>query len=527
LKNLRWRIAVVVIILLLAFWTLWPTIRYYTLSPDARSQMPRSELVNLKKRAINLGLDLQGGMYLLLEVDRSKLKPEEVEGAVSRAIEVIRNRIDQWGVFEPSIQRIGQDRILVQLPGVLDVQRAKSLIGRTAQLEFRLLADVDVLNDVLDRIDKKLKQLQPPPDTLAAEQDSFFVEHPFTSLLNAGPGRSTVVVVEDNWAKVDSILSLKEIQDVIPKGYEFLWGKTQEIQGRKYRALYLVRKKAVLTGAHITDARHTLGSPNDPTTANRPIVLLTFDRQGAARFARITGENVGKPLAIVLDNVVQSAPTIQERISGGRARITGLDSMDEAKELAIVLRAGALPAPVKVLEERSVGPLLGHDSIRRGMIALVIGFVIVVLFMAFYYRIAGLIADLALFLNLIFILALLSAFKATLTMPGMAGLILTVGMAVDANVLIFERIREELRAKKSPRAAVDQGYSRAMITILDANITTLIAALVLLRFGTGPIRGFAVVLSLGIVVSFFTAIFVTKIIFDYLLGVRKVAKVSI
>ncbi len=527
MKGLKWKIVLILGLVLLALWSLYPTFRYYTLSPEERAQLPRSELLNLKKKSINLGLDLQGGMYILLEVDRSKLKPEEVEGAVDRAIEVIRNRIDQWGVFEPSIQKVGEGRILVQLPGVLDRERAHSLIGRTAQLEFHLVADDRIVADALERIDEALRKGSVADTGLLSPEDSLARVRPFSSLLNIDPRSGSIVVVEDNWHRVDSLLALPEVQKAIPSGYRFYWGKTFEFQGRKYRHLFLLKAEPELTGAHVKDAKHTIGSGTDPNIANRPIVLLYFDRQGAARFARITGENVGKRLAIVLDNVVQSAPVIQERISGGSAQITGITSMEEAKELAVVLRAGALPAPVRVLEERSVGPLLGSDSIRRGMRALVIGFLAVVFFMALYYRTAGWIADLALFLNLLFILALLVGFHATLTLPGMAGLILTVGIAVDANVLIFERIREELRAGKSLRVAVDTGYKRATITILDANLTTLIAALVLLRYGSGPIRGFAVVLSLGIVVSFFTAIFVTRVIFDYLIGVKHAERIKI
>lgn len=521
MKTLKWRILVVVVLILVALWSLWPTFKYYTLSPEKRSGIPRSELLQLKKKALNLGLDLQGGMYLLMEVDKSKLSPEEAKGAVERAMEVIRNRIDQWGVFEPSIQRIGEDRILVQLPGVLERERARSLIGRTALLEFRLVADQDLLYKTLDRIDRTLlgETAKDTTDTLEIN------ERPFSSLLNSYG--SDVLVVEDNWAKVDSILSLPSIKKLIPAGYTFLWGKILEFGGKKYRTLYLLKREASLTGAYLKSARHDVGGGTDPKIANKPIVRLTFNRKGAARFAAVTGQNVGRRLAIVLDGTVQSAPVIQERISGGTAMITGIDSMEEAKELAVVLRAGALPAPVKIIEERSVGPLLGKDSIRRGIRALIIGFASVIIFMAIYYSFAGIIADLALLLNLLFILALLAGLHATLTLPGLAGLILTVGMAVDANVLIFERIREELAAGKTPKVAVDAGYARAMITILDANITTLIAALVLLKFGTGPIKGFAVVLSIGIIVSFFTAIFFTKIIFDYLLGVKKMKTVSI
>jgi protein-export membrane protein SecD len=494
------------------------------MSPEERAKLPRSELLNLKNKAINLGLDLQGGMYLLMEVDKSKLSPEEAEGAVERAIEVIRNRIDQWGVYEPSIQRLGENRILVQLPGVLERERARSLIGRTALLEFKLLADDEVVYNLLDKFDKKLLELEGKivPDTLDTLGIS---ERPFSSLLNRF-GRD-IVVSQDNWKAIDSLLSIPEIKALIPKGYEFLWGKTQSVDGNVFRPLYLLRKEVVLTGAQLKTARHDIGTGTNPNIANKPIVHLSFNRQGAARFAAITGQNIGKRLAIVLDSLVQSAPVIQERIPGGNAMITGIESLEEAKELAVVLRAGALPAPVKIIEERSVGPLLGHDSIRKGTKALIIGMLLVLAFMIVYYSVSGVIADIALIFNLIFILALLAGLHATLTLPGLAGLILTVGMAVDANVLIFERIREELRSGKTPKIAVDSGYARAMVTILDANLTTLIAALVLLRFGTGPIRGFAVVLSIGIIVSFFTAIFMTKIIFDYLLVVRKIKEVRI
>lgn len=520
MKSLRWRIGIVVILLIVAAWALWPSLRFYTIKKDAKSSIPKSQLLLLKKKALNLGLDLQGGMYLLLEIDKSKLPPEQIEGALDRAIEIIRNRIDQWGVFEPSIQKLGEDRILVQLPGVLDRERARSLIGRTAQLKFKFVADIDVTQKILQDIDKALSPKGDTTDTL------FESNHAFTQYLRSYRGNN-IAVLEDDVSAVDSLLSLPQVQAAIPQNYEFRWGKQVAAGGSKIRPLYVLKKRAELTGAYLTDARPSIGSGANPATANQPLVLLTFDRKGAARFAAVTGQNVGKRLAIVLDNTVQIAPVIQERISQGRAQITGLESMDEAKEISVVLRAGALPAPVHILEERSVGPLLGKDSIRRGFRALIVGFIGVVLFMGIYYSLSGLIAILALLLNLIFILALLTGFHATMTLPGMAGLILTVGMAVDANVLIFERIREELRAGKPPKSAVDTGYARAMITILDANVTTLIAALVLLRFGTGPIKGFAVVLSLGIIVSFFTAIFVTKIVFDYLISVRRIRNVSI
>lgn len=333
-----------------------------------------------------------------------------------------------------------------------------------------------------------------------------------------------VAVAEENWAKVDSILKLPEVQNLIPVGYEILWGATQEVQGKKFRKLYMVKAETPLTGAYLMDANATIGQEQ---VAGQPVVQIRFDRTGAAIFARITGENVGKRLAIVLDGVVQSAPRIQERIPTGNAQITGIRSLREAQDLAAILRAGALPVPVKIEEERVIGPSLGKDSIQKGMIALIVAFILVIAFMIFYYRIGGIIANIALFANLILILAIMAMINATLTMPGMAGLILTVGMAVDSNVLIFERIREELRKGNPFRIALESGYSNARRTILDANITTLLTALVLMFLGTGPIRGFAVVLSIGILVNFFTSIVMTRWIFNILLEELKWKEVAV
>jgi len=381
--------------------------------------------------------------------------------AAQQALETIRNRIDQFGVSEPDIRPQGENRILVQLPGIKDPDRAISVIGKTARLEFKL---------------------------------------------------------------VDERVSLREAKaGKLPPGSKiYPMKRFDPITKRTYQTEIVLRDRTLLTGEYITDARVRI----DPQY-NTPYVALEFDARGARVFERITGEHVKERLAIVLDGVVYSAPVIQERIAGGRASITGSFTMEEARDLAIVLRAGALPAPVKILEERTVGPSLGRDSIRKGMIAMLVGGVLVVLFMAVYYQLSGLVADVALILNIILIMAGLAAFQATLTLPGIAGIILTIGMAVDANVLIFERIREELRIGKTPRAAIDIGYSRATLTILDANITTLIAAVVLFQFGTGPIRGFAVTLSIGIVASMFTAIVVTRLFFDYWTSTRRVAELSI
>ncbi len=570
MKALRWKLLIVLAVLAGAGWLVYPTIvyyaRYYNLSPEEKAKIPKSKLEGLKKKALNLGLDLQGGMYIILEVDRSKLSPEEAKDAVDRALEVIRNRVDQWGISEPSLQKIGGDRIMIQLPGVMDRERARSLIGRTALLEFKLLAEEKMTVELLERIDKRAQlgayETAPAettatgpgtapavpettataPETATAQPETTATSPettaqalpadttvattgPFLSLV--GAIGSDIAVLEDNVDSVNRILSREDIKAIIPSGYSFAWGKTEEGGTEKFRRLYLVKAESEITGAYVTDSKVTVGGGNDPQVANKPVVILGFNRQGAARFAQITGRNVGKRLAIILDGTVYSAPVIRERISGGSAQITGMESMEEAKELSVVLKAGALPAPVNIVEERSVGPTLGGDSIKGGMIALIVGFLVVVLFMAIYYRVGGLIADLALFLNLWLIVAILALFHATLTFPGMAGLILTVGMAVDANVLIFERMREELRAGKSARAAVEAGYRRSTITILDSNLTTIIAALVLMKFGTGPIKGFAVVLTIGIIASFFTAVFVTRIIFDYMTVVKEAKKLPI
>lgn len=402
------------------------------------------------------------GDVLTMQIDLPDRETDQIKKlAADQALETIRNRIDQFGVSEPDIRRQGEKRILVQLPGIKDTKRAKALIGKTALLEFKL---VDETHD----LDAALKGNVPP-------------------------------------------------------GSEVLYGVKEDPTTRRiHKTPYLLKKRTLLTGANLTDARVQIDSQY-----NEPYVSIDFDKKGGRDFARITGENVKKRLAIVLDKKVYSAPVIQEKISGGKARVTGNFTTEEARDLAIALRAGALPAPVNILEERTVGPSLGTDSIRKGLISMCVGGILVILFMIVYYRGAGLIADFALILNIVLIAGGLAGFQATLTLPGIAGIILTIGMAVDANVLIFERIREELRIGKTPRAAVDSGYDRATLTILDANVTTLIAALVLFQFGTGPVKGFAVTLSLGVIASLFTALILTRMVFDYYLIKRKTKRLSI
>ncbi len=523
MKNFSWRVILVFAVIIAAIVYILPTIN--------QGWWPHKK--------INLGLDLQGGMHLVLEVDtdksvestiermtyelRSLLKKENIryvgidrientkislkirgnnnilsfdklldneledlrvlskstDGetltiilnlsddethhikklAAEQALETIRNRIDQFGVNEPDIRRQGEKRILIQLPGIKDTQRAKELIGKTALLEFKLLDEIHDLN----------------------------------AALNGN----------------------------IPAGSELLYQDNEDAE-RVIKSPYLVKKRTLLTGEYLTDARVQIDSQ-----FNESYISINFDKKGARIFERITEENVKKRLAIVLDNKVYSAPVIQEKITGGEARITGNFTTEEARDLAIVLRAGALPAPVEIIEERTVGPSLGADSIRKGLISMYVGGMLVVLFMVVYYKVSGLIANIALILNIVLIAGGLAALQATLTLPGIAGIILTIGMAVDANVLIFERIREEMSLGKTQRAAVNAGYSRATLTILDANVTTLIAALVLFQFGTGPIKGFAVTLSLGVLASLFTALILARLVFDYLLINRKIKSLSI
>jgi len=393
------------------------------------------------------------------------LPGQEVESlkkmAVEQAIETIRNRIDEFGVSEPDIRLQGDNQILIQLPGIKDTNRAKNLIGRTALLEFRL---VDEEGDV-------------------------------SAAVNGS----------------------------IPPGSELLYETRKNREtGQTTKTPMLIKKRAPLTGADLTDAKVQIDSQY-----NEPHVAMTFSKKGGRIFERVTGENVNKRLAIVLDNTIYSAPNIRSKISGGSAIIEGNFTMEEARDLAIILRAGALPAPVNIVEERTVGPSLGQDSINKSLLSGYIGSVIAILFLIMYYKGSGVIAVIALIFNMIMLLGGLAAFQATLTLPGIAGIILTIGMAVDSNVLIFERIREELRLGKTPIASLNAGFDRATLTILDSNITTLIVAFVLFQYGTGPVKGFAVTLTMGILISLFTALILTRLIFDYFLVVRRAKSISI
>jgi preprotein translocase subunit SecD len=378
---------------------------------------------------------------------KEKVLDERRNSFVDQGLKVIRNRVDQFGVAEPTIQKQGENRILVQLPGVQDPARAKALIGKTAVLEFKLL------------------------------DDSMEVAR----ALQAGP----------------------------PPGSEILYGRRiDKTTKAETRVPYLVKKEVLLTGDVISDATVRVSD------AGEPYVSVSFDSVGARLFGEATEKNVGKALAIVLDGNVHSAPVIRERIPSGQAQISGGFTFEEASDLAIVLRTGALQAPVQVLEERTVGPSLGADSIRKGVISTAAGALAVLLFMLVYYRLSGAIADLALLLNLAILLGAMAWFQATLTLPGIAGIVLTIGMAVDTNILIFERIREEFRLGKTVRSAIDAGFQRAFTTVIDTHVTVVVSGVILYQFGTGPVKGFAVTLMIGIVASLFTAVFFTRLIFD-------------
>ena len=451
----------IAIIFLGALYLIYPNYEWYSKPLAEREKL--DTLGERPKRMLNLGLDLRGGSSLLLELDVSKLPGNEpLYEAMSRAIEIIRNRIDQYGVAETSITKQGDKWIMVHLPGVSNPQRAEELIGKTAMLEFRIVKN-----------DKSIAQ-----EAFAKLEET---ENPFDDDGNLDP----------------------EIAALVPQGYQ--------IMRSKEGGPTLVESSVEVTGADLEDARVVMMGENGYSE-----VSFRFNTEGAQKFGKLTGSNLQKQLAIVLDNTIQSAPTIQSRISR-EGRITGRFTPEEARSLAIVLKAGALPAPVRVIEKKTIGPTLGEDSIKSGLSASGIALVIILLFMLVYYKAAGFIADIALLLNFVLTVAVMSYFSATLTLPGIAGMILALAMAIDANVLIIERMREEKRAGKPVYEIISLGYDKAWSAIFDSNITTIIVGACLLQFGTGPVKGFAVTLIVGLLVSLFTAVFVTRAIYELIL----------
>ncbi|MCH7973737.1 MAG: protein translocase subunit SecD [Bacteroidetes bacterium] len=535
-----------------------------------------------KLKSIKLGLDLQGGMRVVLEVSTGKLleklakNPDDTfrkvmveaekeaalsnesvveivarmlqergirlsryfgsvrdedseiidelnqnsEDAVTRAMEIIRNRVDQYGVSEPTIQRQGSRRVIVELPGIAREEEAKQLLKGTALLQFNLVKDARITLDIMQKIDEvmagKTDTTVAANDTLDNQdlsQEEFAKKHPFFSIALINPQAQTAdaYVSEDQKDKLRLMLNRPEVKAVIPNNVEFHFSAKPfgKQDGKSIYVLYLVNKKPELTGGVITDAQATI----DPNTA-AAIVNMQMNSEGASDWARITGANIGKRIAIILDGAVYSAPNVINKIPSGNSQITGMANMEEAKLLEIVLKAGALPAPVSIIEERTVGPSLGEDSIKAGFKSVVIGFILVALFMMFYYKKAGIVAATSLVFTILFILGVLAGFSATLTLPGIAGIILTIGMAVDANVLIYERIREEMATGKTIKASVDGGFAKANSAIIDSNITTFLTGIILYQFGSGPVQGFALTLMIGIASSLFSALVIVRLIFN-------------
>jgi preprotein translocase subunit SecD len=631
LKNsLTPRYLVILVLLGWSFYSLWPSIKYQGLDADEKELLrEQGELAQIESRIIRQGLDLKGGMYILLETDipalvkslasnrnekfdnlieevtnefrsnrgenffnifREKISnsdikvvryyheygsnlegiiaaiEDETEDSINRVLEILQNRIDQFGVSEPTIQKQGKYRILVELAGIQDSERARALLQSTALLEFYLVKNNASTNEIISQLDNILKKsvseeeleiliseskldkkpteatnqsednvttvdeifgetTNPRSDSLGGESDLSF-DSPLQSLIEFVQG--DLVVKSKNVYALKKLLSQEAAKLKLKSSSgQFIFGNDSESLGAsgEYFRLYYLETVPELTGGVVEKAKASLGSLGGGS-AGLPVVSLDMNSEGSKTWSRVTGANIGQRIAIVLDNKVHMAPNIREKIPGGRTQIEGFADINEAKDIAIILRAGALPAPVNIIEERTVGPSLGADSIARGQKSILIGLGVVFIFMLIYYRAAGAIANFALIWNIVLILAVLASLGATLTLPGIAGLILTVGMCIDSNVIIFERIREELRKGKTPKSAIEAGYNRAITTIIDANLTTVIASLVLYQFGTGPIKGFATVLFWGILISMFTAVYVTRTIF-YTITKKSIKTLSI
>ena len=628
-NNLTPRYLVILVILGWSFYSLWPSIKYQNFSDEEKESLrEQGKLTQIESKIIRQGLDLKGGMFIALEADiptlvknlasnrnqkfddllleitndfksnegsnffdifRNKVQSsdvkivryfheygsniddiissleEETEDSINRVLEILQNRIDQFGVAEPTIQKQGKYRILVELAGVQDSERARSLLQSTALLEFYLLKNTASTTEIITQLDNILKKnvsneeleklisetstsneqnIEKLADNNVTTVDEIFgettpnvsdntetksdltVDSPFQSLIEFVQGDMVV--------KTKNVYALKKLLDddgaklkLKSSSGQFLFSNNSETIGTsgEYFRLYYLESLPELTGGVVEKAKANLGSLGGGN-AGLPVVSLDMNSEGAKTWSRVTGANIGQRIAIVLDNKVHMAPNIREKIPGGRTQIEGFADINEAKDIAIILRAGALPAPVNIVEERTVGPSLGADSISSGQKSILIGLGIVFIFMLIYYRASGGIANFALIWNIILILAVLASLGATLTLPGIAGLILTVGMCIDSNVIIFERIREELRKGKTPKSAIEAGYNRAITTIIDANLTTVIASLVLYQFGTGPIKGFATVLFWGILISMFTAVYVTRTIF-YTITKKSIKTLSI
>lgn len=620
MKKNRGKLVIILATFLLALYFLFPTYQAYHYEKqlssltgvDSAKYLAENELSirDAKAKRIKLGLDLQGGMRVVMEVNVVKMLEQlaknkddqftqimadvtkdaqtsdesiiaifkkafdarqvrlsryygslredndrilkhlqdETDKAVDRAMEIIRNRVDQYGVSEPSIQKQGGRRVIVELPGVTKEDEVRQLLQGTALLEFKLMKDPDIIYKTMEAVDKYLagkgysdstgtdsgsvKTAKTPASTMSAltsksdtgstavndaskTPEQLAKEHPFLYLARPNQqGSGEAYVAEHDRDKVMRILARPDVQRLLPADMAFYFSSKHMFisEGTKYFALFGLKKNPELTGSVVVNAQATI----DPNF-NQPIVTMEMNNEGSREWARITGANVNKRMAIVLDDAVFSAPNIRGKITGGRSQIEGMANIEEARLLEIILKAGALPAPVEIMEQRSVGPSLGEDSIAAGTNSFTYALIITVLFMMVYYRTGGLVANLALFVNVLFIFAILAAFGGTMTLPGIAGIVLTIGMAVDANVLIYERIREELHTHKALRASIDAGYGKAFSAILDSNVTTFFSGVVLYQFGSGPVQGFALTLMMGVTANLFTAIVITRVVFDIMM----------
>ena len=540
-STIRSRLILIAVLVGGSAWSLLPRdVTTRERGPDGRMRD-----VTVRKVPIKLGLDLQGGIHLALEVDESQGPVTDLEDAVDRAITVIRTRVDEFGVAEPLIQKVGAHRIVVELAGLKDPARAIEIVRRSAFLEFRITDMRNRFADALPAVDRALiaagvsterrpSQAAPTaldrllsPDTVeteaAEDTTSFVVDRPgpLSSLLFNGTLPGEFLVPEEDFPRVDSLINLPVTKRILPLGIDLVWATEPISQAaRSYRPLYAVERRPIITGDQLTDARATIDPAN-----NQSIVQFELTRSGGRRFRRATREHLQDYMAIMLEGrVFGRPPVIQSEIGRSGQIELGGQSLQESQDLALVLRAGALPVPLMIVEERMVGASLGRDSIAQGTRAIMIAGIVVLIVILAYYRLSGVLAVLALGFFGLFMLGGLAMFGATLTLPGLAGFALSLGMAVDANVLIFERIREELAQNKTVRLAVDSGFQHAMSAIVDSNITTVLTALFLFQFGTGPVRGFAVTLIIGIMASFITAVFVTRTLFLLWLQVKPAAK---
>ncbi|HEU4565560.1 MAG TPA: protein translocase subunit SecD [Gemmatimonadaceae bacterium] len=544
--SLRTRLLIIAALVLASAWTLYPR------NVTQRVRMPDGSFRDtvVRRVPIKYGLDLSGGMHLALEVDESRGAVANKAEAIDRALKVVRNRVDEFGVAEPVVQKVGSDRIIVELPGVSDQAQAERLVKESAFLQFQITDETRALDKVMPRIDQVLRakgvtrETGKPGDTTqsnkaltnlfssadsgaqadsarrdtAAAKDTAAdtalfgaaTDGPFSRLVQPGQMPGEYVVAKNDVETVRRYLAMPEVQAVMPPAKVLRWGQEEGAQARDvpFQRLYVLDARPIITGEYLIDAKPA----TDPVEGN--LVQFTLNNEGGRRFRTETQRHIGDYMAIVLDDIVVGQPPVIQSAIGTRGQITMTGKpLQAAQDLALVLRAGALPVPLKVVEARTIGPSLGQDSIHKGMQAGVLGVILVVLIMVVYYRFSGVLAVTALLLYGLFTLAVLAGFDATLTLPGLAGFVLSIGIAVDANVLIFERIREELVHGKTVRASIDEGFKHAMSAIIDSNVSTILTAAVLYPFGTGPVKGFAVTLIAGIAASMVSAIFVVRTFF--------------